>query len=161
MKQVWPQTARALTARADSSPCLDRGMNVVVYVGGTESPQIGCFMGGQGAKARSIAFDGSTPTLRSAPSGGNTVPDVVYPIAFAWANSQSAGISFGETSPTIKAANGGCPATVYPINTMVATRGGKDDMRTCFGIGEPNDPQFTISAAHSHGVCYERQNDSE
>jgi len=37
---------------------------------------------------------------------------------------------------------------------MVATRGGKDDMRTCFGIGEPGDPQFTISAAHEHGVCY-------
>ena len=38
------------------------------------------FMGGQGAKARSIAYcdDGTTPTLKSAPSGGNTVPDVVY-----------------------------------------------------------------------------------
>ena len=102
-------------------------MNVVVIVG-AESPQIGCFMGGQGAKARSIAYhdDGTTPTLKSALSGGNTAPTVVY-----------------------------------PINLMVATRGGKDDMRTCFGIGEPNDPQFTISAAHSHGVCYERQNDSE
>ena len=79
------------------------------------------FMGGQGAKAGSIAYadDGSTPTIKSAPSGGNTVPDVVY-----------------------------------PINTMVATRGGKDDMRTCFGIGEPNDPQFTLSSAHEHGVCY-------
>ena len=43
---------------------------------------------------------------------------------------------------------------VYPINTMVATRGGKDDMRTCFGIGEANDPQFTLSAAHEHAVCY-------
>jgi len=43
---------------------------------------------------------------------------------------------------------------VYPINTMVATRGGKDDMRTCFGVGEPGDPQFTISAAHEHAVCY-------
>ena len=79
------------------------------------------FMGGQGAKARSIAYceDGTTPTLRAAPSGGNQVPDVCY-----------------------------------PINTMVATRGGRDDMRTCFGIGEPGDPQFTISAAHEHGVCY-------
>ena len=79
------------------------------------------FMGGQGAKAGSIAYcdDGSTPTLKSVPSGGNTIPDVVY-----------------------------------PINTMVGTRGGKDDMRTCFGIGEPNDPEFTISAAHSHGVAY-------
>ena len=59
--------------------------------------------------------------------------------------------------PTLQAYNGGggrCDGVVYPINTMVATRGGKDDMRTCFGIGEPGDPQFTISAAHEHGVCY-------
>ena len=27
-------------------------------------------------------------------------------------------------------------------------------MRTCFGIGEPNDPQFTLQAAHEHGMCY-------
>ena len=46
------------------------------------------------------------------------------------------------------------PDVVYPINTMVATRGGKDDMQTCFGIGEMNDPQFTLSAAHEHGVIY-------
>lgn len=73
------------------------------------------FMGGQGAKAGSIAYadDGSTPTLKSAPSGGNTVPDVVY-----------------------------------PINTMVATRGGKDDGRTAFGVGEANGP------AREHAVCY-------
>ena len=56
----------------------------------------------------------------SAPSGGNTIPDVVY-----------------------------------PVNLMVATRGGRDDMRTCFGIGDANDPQFTLSSAHEHGVCYE------
>lgn len=31
---------------------------------------------------------------------------------------------------------------VYPINLMVATRGGRDDMRTCFGIGD------------MHGICY-------
>ena len=79
------------------------------------------FMGGQGAKAGSIAYadDGSTPTIKSAPSGGNTVPDVVY-----------------------------------PINTMVATRGGKDDGRTTFGVGEANEPQFTLGAAHEHAVCY-------
>ena len=48
------------------------------------------------------------------------------------------------------------PAVCYPINLMVASRGGKDDMRTCFGIGKPGDPQFTLSAAHEHGVCYEQ-----
>lgn len=67
-------------------------------------------------------------------------------------------IAFTEgLSPTLKGVSSGlnqCPSVVYPINTMVALRGGRDDMRTCFGIGEPNDPQFTISAAHCHAVCY-------
>lgn len=43
---------------------------------------------------------------------------------------------------------------VIPINMMVATRGGKDDGRTAFGIGGGTDPQFTLSAAHCHAVCY-------
>lgn len=38
-----------------------------------------------------------------------------------------------------------------PINTMVATRE-TPEMRTTFGVGEPGDPQFTLSAAHSHAV---------
>lgn len=54
--------------------------------------------------------------------------------------------------------NGGQHKVCYPINLMVATRGGRDDMRTCFGIGEPDDPQFTLSSAHEHGVCYEVSN---
>ena len=159
---VWPETARSVMARHDSSPCIDRGQNIVVTEnpeddtvrilnpwdsqgnqvtdadgvyhcvrgcgGGGISKAISCtgtpppaaFMGGQGAKARTIAYTvEASPSIKSVPSGGNTVPDVVY-----------------------------------PINTMVATRGGRDDMRTCFGIGEPGDPQFTISAAHGHGVCY-------
>lgn len=59
---------------------------------------------------------------------------------------------YKDICPTEKA--GGVHAVCYPINLMVATRGGRDDMRTCFGIGEANDPQFTLSATHEHGVCY-------
>ena len=68
---VYPTIARTLTAEHDASPCIDRGYNIVA-----------AFMGGQDAKARSVAYcdDGTTPTLKSALSGGNTVPDVVYSI---------------------------------------------------------------------------------
>lgn len=71
---VYPQVARSLCARMDSSPCVDRGAETVV-----QQRQPAAFMGGMGAKARSIAYcdDGTTPTLKSAPSGSNTVPDVV------------------------------------------------------------------------------------
>lgn len=41
---------------------------------------LAAFMGGQGAKAGGIGYcdDGTTPTLKASPSGGNTVPDVCY-----------------------------------------------------------------------------------
>jgi DNA (cytosine-5)-methyltransferase 1 len=47
--------------------------------------------------------------------------------------------------------NGGSGEEPIPINTMVGTRD-TSEMRTTFGVGEPGDPQFTISAAHSHAV---------
>lgn len=100
--------------------CYEEPSPVTENGGGTQERRCGAFMGGQGPKARTIAYSETiSPSLKSAPSGGNTIQDVVY-----------------------------------PINTMVAVRGGRDDMRTCFGVGEPNDPQFTISAAHCHAVAY-------
>jgi DNA (cytosine-5)-methyltransferase 1 len=50
--------------------------------GGSGGVGIAAFMGGQGAKARSVGYcdDGTTPTLRAAESGSNQVPDVCYAI---------------------------------------------------------------------------------
>ncbi len=40
---------------------------------------VAAFMGGQGAKAGGLGYQEETsPTLKSVPSGGNTIPDVVY-----------------------------------------------------------------------------------
>jgi len=41
---------------------------------------------------------------------------------------------------------------VLPINTMVGTRD-TSETRTTFGIGEEDDPQFTISSAHEHAIA--------
>ena len=63
----YPAVARSLCARHDSSPCLDRGQNII------------CFMGGQGAKAGSIAAAmDKAPTLKAAQCGSNRAPDVCY-----------------------------------------------------------------------------------
>lgn len=69
------------------------------------SAGVACFMGGQGAKARSVAYcdDGTTPTLKSALSGGNTVPDVVYCIE-----------GDGETRAQILQDISPCLKTVHP-----------------------------------------------
>ena len=48
-------------------------------IGGQHQATIGVFMGGQGSKAGSVAYsEDASPTIRSAPSGTNTTPDVVY-----------------------------------------------------------------------------------
>lgn len=68
----YPSVTGSLCARADSSPCVDRGQPFVVE-------KCGCFMGGQGSAAGGIGyFEKEAPTLKSAMSGGNTVPEVVY-----------------------------------------------------------------------------------
>lgn len=68
----YPSVTGSLCARADSSPCVDRGQPFVVE-------KCGCFMGGQGSAAGGIGYsEQEAPTLKSVMSGGNTVPEVVY-----------------------------------------------------------------------------------
>ena len=82
-----PAVARSLTARADGSPCADRGANIVC------SPnQGGCDGGGKGALVQTeksgalgtgndqIIF---TPTLAAVPSGTNQTPAVVLDMTHA------------------------------------------------------------------------------
>ena len=57
------------------------GGSVSPCIGGQHQATVGVFMGGQGAKAGSTAYDESiSPTLRAAASGSNQVPDIVYTI---------------------------------------------------------------------------------
>ena len=69
---TYPTIARALTARADSSPCVDRGQNFVLQCAG--------FSYGQSQDAYSIGYqDEISPTLRGG-EGGNQKPCVIMPI---------------------------------------------------------------------------------
>ena len=68
----YPSVTGSLCARADSSPCVDRGQPFV-------TEKCGCFMGGQGSAAGGIGYsEQEAPTLKSVMSGGNTVPEVEY-----------------------------------------------------------------------------------
>lgn len=95
------------------------------------------FMGGMGARARSIAYceDGSTPTLKSALSGGNTVPDVVYAL-------QGNGIDRSDTA--------GCNGKGWR----------EDAMYTLNTIDRPAvvypDTARTLAARHDSSPCVDR-----
>lgn len=67
----------------------------------------------------------------------------------------------GETSMTLTAerSDANHVPCVMPINTMVGTRD-TPEMRTTFGVGEPDDPQFTLSSAHEHAVFVDVYNQS-
>lgn len=57
------------------------------------------------------------------------------------------------TSSAESSIRGNC----LPINTMVATRGGKPGKGTGFGIGDNGDAGYTLQANHSHAVAYTMQ----
>lgn len=88
-----------------------------------KSPPFVCagFSGGQGAKACGIGYeDEVAPTIRSAESGSNQVPDVVChenhdaPIAFRWAASPTQGLPIGvDYCHTLMANRNGEPAVCY------------------------------------------------
>ncbi|MDR2044881.1 MAG: DNA cytosine methyltransferase [Clostridium sp.] len=114
----FPDVARTLAARADSSPCVDRGQNIVAV-----------FMGGQGEKARGIAYSETvSPTLKSALSGSNTVPDVVTAV-----NQNASGeVREGAVANTLST-NGnasGRNAPLVRLNTAVYDARGNGDGRT-------------------------------
>lgn len=94
----YPSVTGSLCARADSSPCVDRGQPFVVE-------KCGCFMGGQGSKAGGIGYsEQESPTLKSAMSGGNTVPELVYSIEGSTVDREKAqnGKGFSvDVSPTL------------------------------------------------------------
>lgn len=72
------------------------------------------FMGGQGDRARSIAWtENATPPLKAVPSGSNTVPDVCYAVRTAQTNAN--GIGVAQDAHTLDGAN--AQAVCYPIDS--------------------------------------------
>jgi len=70
-----PELARTLTARGDSSPCADRGQNVVAV---PASKECAGFCAGAGAEARSIGYERETaPTIKGG-VGGFQMPTAVF-----------------------------------------------------------------------------------
>ena len=118
---VYPTVTPPLCARADSSPCIDRGQ-----------PFLAMFMGGQGEKARGIGYSETVaPTLKSVPSGGNTVPDVVYAL-------QGNGIDRAETAGCN--GRGWNDETMYTLNTIdkpavVFAQNQRDEVRDLGDVG--------------------------
>jgi DNA (cytosine-5)-methyltransferase 1 len=116
------------------------------------------FMGGQGSKARSIAYsDETSPTLRSE-AGGNSVPMAVYGICSKSSNSMKSGnphsgIYEAETARTLDTSvpdpnkNAGGMAIV-----ALEGNGSRPSHR---GDGYGGEVSFTLNSVEHHAVCYQ------
>ena len=150
-----PAVARSLTARADGSPCADRGPNIVC------SPyQGGCDGGGKGALVQ-------TEKSGSLGTGNDQTIFAATPINLMVATrckalGRGTGLGVGEPGDpanTISAAHShGVFATAIPINDK-ATRwqgGGEsrnhDGSGNGLGIGKDGDPSPTLTAGDRYGV---------
>jgi len=99
-------------------------------------------------------------TLKANNGGGGFGSDpseTFLPVAFSYIDNGAD--ASNDLSPTLRAlgaydANGGGQmAVTYPINTQIALRHKALGERTGMGIGDTDDPAFTLQAGHSHAVA--------
>nr|DAG33948.1 MAG TPA: Cytosine specific methyltransferase [Caudoviricetes sp.] len=150
-----PAVARSLTARADGSPCADRGPNIVC------SPhQGGCDGGGKGTLVQTE----KSGTLGTGNDQTIFAPTPITLMVATRCKALGRGTGFGIGEPgdpanTISAAHShGVFATAIPINDK-ATRwqgGGEsrnhDGSGNGLGVGKEGDPSPTLTAGDRHGV---------
>lgn len=81
-------------------------------------------------------------------------PPILFERESVSGNTEKSGKERKGTAGDIEAGIGTAINECYPINTMIGTRGNRLGERTGLGIDDKGKPGYTISAAHSHAVCY-------
>jgi DNA (cytosine-5)-methyltransferase 1 len=117
------------------------------------------FMGGQGAKARSIAYsDGTSPTLRSE-AGGNSVPMAVYGICSKSSNSMksanpNSGIYEADTARTLDTSVPDPNKNAGGMAVVALEGNGSRPSHRGDGFSD-EDVSYTLNSVEHHAVCYQ------
>ncbi len=137
--------ARTLSARHDSSPCADRGMDVVAFYPTNRQPEFG-------------NYQNVSPAVKvgSGGSSGNP-PAVAFTTEQTPKFNHDQALTLTKQSPT----GGGQPQCVaFPLDLR---NGGRDpekhdkQNRQGVGVGEDGEPSHTLSTACVHGVATSMQ----
>ena len=109
------------------------------------------FMGGQGAKSGSIAYNENvSPTLKSALSGGNTVPTLV-----AFNQNADGEVRVSEDTAFALSTNGNATGRNSPVIALQANGIDRADTAGCNGAGWREDQSYTLNTVDRHAVCYQ------
>lgn len=156
LSQYGTEIAGCLTARGDSSPCVDRGQNIVCMTGTQAHCHIsdeiaGCLTAHMGKDDAPVVVGGAisenvaNEAFGSAQNTRNKVRIV--------GNGTLSGALAAR--PGMKQTTFVCTGSTYPINEQIATRDKKLGRGTGLGVGANGDPAFTLLANHPHMVASE------
>lgn len=156
-----PTIARTLTARGDSSPCADRGQNIVaIQKPADEAGDILCMATGQPnaetLKDMSVTLTCAHESPIICRHAEEKAPPVVHPAVCGTLMASGAGLS----RPACMASETDlCVVEPIPINNKATRYKGGGDTRNGdgagngLGVGKPGDPIPTLLAGAQHAVA--------
>lgn len=156
LSQYGTEIAGCLTARGDSSPCADRGQNIVCMTG----TQAHCHISDEiaGCLTAHMGKDDAPVVV------GGAISENAVNEAFGFAqNTRNEVRIVGDGTlsgalaarPGMKQTTFVCTGSAYPINEQIATRDKKLGRGMGLGVGADGDPAFTLLANHPHMVASE------
>lgn len=154
ISQYGTEVAGCLTAQGDSSPCANRGQNIVCMT----DTQAHCHISNEITGCLTARMSkGDAPVVVGESNSENVVRP---PFGFAQNVRNEVRIVGDGTLSGALAANPGmkqttfaCTGGTYPINEQIATRDKKLGRGTGLGVGADGDPAFTLLANHPHMVA--------
>lgn len=156
MSQYGTEIAGCLTARGDSSPCADRGQNIVCMTGTQAHCHIsneiaGCLTAHMGKDDAPVVMGGAI-SENAANEAFGFAQNTRNEVRIVGDGTLSGALA---ARPGMKQTTFVCTGSTYPINEQIATRDKKLGRGTGLGVGADGDPAFTLLANHPHMVASE------
>lgn len=156
MSQYGTEIAGCLTARGDSSPCADRGQNIVCMTGTQAHCHIsneiaGCLTAHMGKDDAPVVVGGAI-SENAANEAFGFAQNTRNEVRIVGDGTLSGALA---ARPGMKQTTFVCTGSTYSINEQIATRDKKLGRGTGLGVGADGDPAFTLLANHPHMVASE------
>lgn len=156
MSQYGTEIAGCLTARGDSSPCADRGQNIVCMTGTQAHCHIsdeiaGCLTAHMGKDDAPVVVGGAI-SENAANEAFGFAQNTRNEVRIVGDGTLSGALA---ARPGMKQTTFVCTGSTYPINEQIATRDKKLGRGMGLGVGADGDPAFTLLANHPHMVASE------
>lgn len=156
MSQYGTEIAGCLTARGDSSPCADRGQNVICMTGTQAHCHIsdevaGCLTAHMGKDDAPVVVGGAI-SENAANEAFGFAQNTCNEVRIVGDGTLSGALA---ARPGMKQTTFVCTGSTCPINEQIATRDKKLGCGTGLRVGADGDPAFTLLENHPHMVASE------